>query len=101
MNCVCACGKARLIVALREQRTNNMKRNRIVIDFDNKEAARAQPRRKSGGGIGRPLLILALVLLLIVSGLGAGGYFWWRHYQRDRKSTRLNSSHLGISYAVF
>src|SRR5262245_63938054 len=22
-------------------------------------------------------------------------------YQRDRKSTRLNSSHLGISYAVF
>jgi len=58
-----------------------MKRNRIVIDFDNKEAARAQPRRKSGGGIGRPLLILALILLLIVSGLGAGGYFWWRHYQ--------------------
>src|SRR5438045_7594891 len=23
------------------------------------------------------------------------------HYTRDRKSTRLNSSHLGISYAVF
>src|SRR5262245_64958930 len=23
------------------------------------------------------------------------------HQQRDRKSTRLNSSHLGISYAVF
>src|SRR5262245_65154348 len=23
------------------------------------------------------------------------------HEQRDRKSTRLNSSHLGISYAVF
>src|SRR5258705_6966652 len=32
-------------------------------------------------------------------GAGAGG----RRiaYQRDRKSTRLNSSHLGISYAVF
>ena len=58
-----------------------MKRNRIVIDFDNKEAARAQPRRKSGGGIGRPLLIIAVILLLIVSGLGAGCYFWWRHYQ--------------------
>src|SRR5437899_4666176 len=24
-----------------------------------------------------------------------------RHASRDRKSTRLNSSHLGISYAVF
>src|SRR5205814_3238860 len=24
-----------------------------------------------------------------------------RHSKRDRKSTRLNSSHLGISYAVF
>src|SRR5262245_64634188 len=25
----------------------------------------------------------------------------WRESGRDRKSTRLNSSHLGISYAVF
>src|SRR5437899_7104581 len=25
----------------------------------------------------------------------------WREGDRDRKSTRLNSSHLGISYAVF
>src|SRR5262245_64120939 len=25
----------------------------------------------------------------------------WRHPLGDRKSTRLNSSHLGISYAVF
>src|SRR5471030_3440883 len=25
----------------------------------------------------------------------------WRECRRDRKSTRLNSSHLGISYAVF
>lgn len=58
-----------------------MKRNRIVIDFDNKEVARPQPRRKSGRGIGRVLLIIAVILLLIVGGLGAGGYFWWRHYQ--------------------
>ena len=58
-----------------------MKRNRIVIDFDNKEVARARPRGRSSGGIGRPLLIMAVILLLIVSGLGAGGYFWWRHYQ--------------------
>src|ERR1035441_10700249 len=26
---------------------------------------------------------------------------WWREDDGDRKSTRLNSSHLGISYAVF
>src|SRR5690625_6839216 len=25
----------------------------------------------------------------------------WRHYALDRKSTRLNSSHVAISYAVF
>src|ERR1035441_7442771 len=30
-----------------------------------------------------------------------GGVFWEVTDQRDRKSTRLNSSHLGISYAVF
>src|SRR5439155_25095263 len=58
-----------------------MNRNRIVINFDNKEVPRARPRRRSGGGIGRPLLIIAVILLLIVSGFGAGGYFWWRHYQ--------------------
>jgi hypothetical protein len=58
-----------------------MKRNRIVIDFDNKEVARAQPRRKSGGRIGRVLIFIAVILLVIIGGLGAGGYFWWRHYQ--------------------
>src|SRR3712207_9036399 len=31
-------------------------------------------------------------------GAGAIGLIWWR---RDRKSTRLNSSHANISYAVF
>ena len=58
-----------------------MKRNRIVIDFDNKEVARPQRRRKSGRGIGRVFLFIAVILLLIVGALGAGGYFWWRHYQ--------------------
>src|SRR5205814_5108612 len=35
---------------------------------------------------------------------GDGDSRWWNDGQRrrrDRKSTRLNSSHLGISYAVF
>jgi len=58
-----------------------MKRNRIGIDFDNKEVARPQRRRKSGRGIGRVFLFIAVILLLIVGALGAGGYFWWRHYQ--------------------
>src|SRR5580693_10093127 len=31
----------------------------------------------------------------------AGGYYWVAKRQRDRKSTRLNSSHSSISYAVF
>src|SRR5262245_66508793 len=41
------------------------------------------PRRRAAGGAGR-------------GGRDAGG-----REPRDRKSTRLNSSHLGISYAVF
>src|SRR5690606_41602263 len=30
-----------------------------------------------------------------------GGFSWHSGYPRDRKSTRLNSSHVKISYAVF
>ena len=59
-----------------------MKRNRIVINFDNKEAPFASGRRRSGGsGVGRVLAVIAVLLILIVGGLAAGGYFWWRHYQ--------------------
>src|SRR5690242_21073885 len=32
---------------------------------------------------------------------GRGGHAWAAHYRLDRKSTRLNSSHMSISYAVF
>src|SRR2546422_3626165 len=32
---------------------------------------------------------------------GVGHLFFWERPQRDRKSTRLNSSHGYISYAVF
>src|SRR5947199_5316561 len=35
-----------------------------------------------------------------LSGIPKSWYLWFRA-RRDRKSTRLNSSHLGISYAVF
>src|SRR5262245_9475859 len=48
------------------------------------------------GGLGPGLLATALSLIL-------GDYFFIAESvaERDRKSTRLNSSHLGISYAVF
>jgi hypothetical protein len=55
-----------------------MKRNRIVINLDQN-----QPSRRSGRGLGKPLLIIGIVLLLAVGGLAAGGYFWWRHYQNS------------------
>src|SRR2546430_11926613 len=36
------------------------------------------------------------------AGLAASNAYWWHPaYLRDRKSTRLNSSHSQISYAVF
>src|SRR5262245_62728917 len=36
-----------------------------------------------------------------MEGGSISGYFAIRMKSEDRKSTRLNSSHLGISYAVF
>src|SRR5262245_17416451 len=41
-----------------------------------------------------------LILLHGSEGMGAAGEVI-RAFGQDRKSTRLNSSHLGISYAVF
>ena len=57
-----------------------MKRNRIVINLDQNQPRAA---RKSGsrGGFGRVLLFIGIILLVVIGGLGAGGYFWWRHYQ--------------------
>src|SRR5690625_6215565 len=46
-----------------------------------------------------PLIEMCLSLL-ILSGLRVATRFYFV-YRRDRKSTRLNSSHVAISYAVF
>src|SRR5471030_3477286 len=43
----------------------------------------------------------ALPILNWGLGLGADAYPYETGWKSDRKSTRLNSSHLGISYAVF
>src|SRR5262245_62813103 len=54
-----------------------------------------------------PLLAARPVARPRVAVVGAGAFGGWtalhllRRGARDRKSTRLNSSHLGISYAVF
>src|SRR5262245_63105978 len=47
-----------------------------------------------------PLTFVGIALLLFVVAIAA---CWMpaRRATKDRKSTRLNSSHLGISYAVF
>src|SRR3712207_2501976 len=50
-----------------------------------------------GGGSSRMLLTLAF--FIVGSTVGAAHFHWWTDL--DRKSTRLNSSHANISYAVF
>src|SRR5258705_5029427 len=51
-------------------------------------------RRYAGGSV----LTRVEMVALIRASFTIGNHFVWG---RDRKSTRLNSSHLGISYAVF
>src|SRR5262245_64009818 len=50
-------------------------------------------------------LIKSLIALIIAVAVSIGSAvfiaFYIQYSLRDRKSTRLNSSHLGISYAVF
>src|SRR5256885_12682794 len=64
-------------------------------------------------------IFFAFWLALVAAAAGSGAAVWWHRYAReaaepqpaggppqmfateDRKSTRLNSSHLVISYAVF
>ena len=56
-----------------------MARNRIVINLDpNQPGAR---KRRSGRGLGKPLLIIVIIVLVIGVGLTLGGLFWWRSYQ--------------------
>src|SRR5690348_17636789 len=59
------------------------------------DAEREGPR-DGGKDLAREALRLAEALAV------AQGWFGWRRvHTRDRKSTRLNSSHPSISYAVF
>src|SRR3712207_8867879 len=50
--------------------------------------------------LGVVMLTGSLSLVDVVNAQG-GGFWNWYVWPQDRKSTRLNSSHANISYAVF
>src|SRR5438045_5220713 len=64
---------------------------------------------RAAGAVIAPLVILSVALLavrfplaeLLLERYRADAIWWSFPVSSDRKSTRLNSSHLGISYAVF
>src|SRR5437899_9973760 len=69
----------------------------------------SRPGFAVGGSMNKKRLLIGVP---VVAALGVGGYLVWHNSVigpclrlaqggLDRKSTRLNSSHLGISYAVF
>src|SRR2546430_7435396 len=67
-------------------------------------SAAAGPPRVPGGGAPRQApapLALARRELLGAGARGGGAPGGLRRHREDRKSTRLNSSHSQISYAVF
>src|SRR5690606_39689941 len=47
------------------------------------------------------VVLTAVWMALSTVSTGARGMRWVSRWYRDRKSTRLNSSHVKISYAVF
>src|SRR3712207_7768037 len=47
------------------------------------------------------LYIMRKTLILLLAALGLTTAMYGQSYAKDRKSTRLNSSHANISYAVF
>src|SRR5690625_6989985 len=48
-----------------------------------------------------PLMWILLPFLYFFKWIGFGDFIYRKVASRDRKSTRLNSSHVAISYAVF
>src|SRR5690554_7286670 len=64
--------------------------NEIVVNLQSKEeAANKNIQYLIGFSLFLALLIITIVVL------------WRQKHKKDRKSTRLNSSHVRISYAVF
>src|SRR5690625_5423770 len=65
-----------------------------MLPADSSQAA-AQQRTEGSPGV----FLNAFTTFIILMAILAGVWLWIR--KRDRKSTRLNSSHVAISYAVF
>jgi uncharacterized membrane protein len=53
---------------------------KIVINLESGPGNKPQARRKSRRWL-RILALLALVVVVVIGLAGAGGFFWWRHYQ--------------------
>src|SRR5438067_4278867 len=72
-----------------------------ILTVDGREVAISNPRKVLFPGPGWTKLDLARYYLAVAEGAlrAAGGRP--NMMVRDRKSTRLNSSHVSISYAVF
>src|SRR2546422_7931895 len=64
-------------------------------------SARTVTTRVSGAGVDRDLTVVLLSDSASVGGAGRGQVAIHPRSRQDRKSTRLNSSHGYISYAVF
>src|SRR5690554_7495589 len=52
-------------------------------------------------GTGGSMLIIGSAAGVVAMGMEKISFFWYLKNMSDRKSTRLNSSHVRISYAVF
>src|SRR5260370_2587486 len=72
--CVCVCGKAPWIAASKRAGKSEMNRNRIVINLERNQPGVVPRGKRSRGGFGRLLLVIAFVLVLLVAGVAGGGY---------------------------
>lgn len=58
-----------------------MKRNRIVIKFDESQTPPGSTGKGARRGLARLLVIVAVVLLLLAGAVVGGGYLWWQNYK--------------------
>src|SRR5207249_10796261 len=72
-----------------------------VLLFVGMRLSERPPDRAHGFGHGKDVYFWAFVVSLLFFSLGGAFSIWEGLHKLDRKSTRLNSSHVSISYAVF
>src|SRR6266576_6989321 len=78
-----------------------------VVELERIAVLRARPRKDRGAGVNHDPQATLLTPPIDLAerretvGIGVGGKCLMGRVNLDRKSTRLNSSHVEISYAVF